>query len=113
MSALSKSEQTALDKVIQHIRSVCKDNLVSIILYGSKARGDSLPESDIDIMILVHNRDKVDRDQLYDFLLLDDIGYELNFSLNVYEIDHFNRLATMHAPFVENVLREGKTLWTM
>lgn len=113
MSALTKTEQSTLDRVIQHIRDVCKDNLVSVILYGSKARGDSSPESDIDIMILVHNRDKVDRDKLYDFLLLDDIGYEVNFSLNVYEADQFNRLATMHAPFVENVLREGETLWTM
>ena len=42
----------------------------------------------------------------------DDIGYDLNFSLNVYEAQYFNHLATIHAPFVENVLREGKTLWT-
>jgi len=105
-------EQIALNKVVHHIRNVCQDNLVSVILYGSKARGDATTESNIDILILVHNKDQVDRDRLYDFLLLDDIGYDLNFSLNVYEAQYFNHLATIHAPFVENVLREGKTLWT-
>lgn len=112
MAALTNSEQMALDRVIQHIRNVCHDNLVSVILYGSKARGDATSESDIDILILVHDRDEVDRDRLYDFLLSDDIGYDLNFSLNVYEAQYFIHLATMHAPFVENVLKEGEMLWT-
>ncbi len=113
MASLTKTEQTALDRTIQHIRDVCKDNLISVILYGSKARGDSLPESDIDIMILVRNRDKVDRDKLYDFLLLDDVGYDINISLNIYEGEYFNQLSTMHVPFVKNVLKEGETLWTV
>jgi predicted nucleotidyltransferase len=113
MATLTKAEQKALDRTIRHIRNVCKDNLVSVILYGSKARGDFLPESDIDILILVHNRDKVDRDKLYDFLLFDDIGYECNISLNIYESEYFNRLSTMHVPFVKNVLRDGETLWTV
>jgi predicted nucleotidyltransferase len=105
------SEEIPLNKVIQHIRNVCCDNLVSVTLYGSKARGDSTYESDIDLLILVNNRDEVDRDKLYDFLLSDDIGYDLNFSLNLYEKRYFNYLATIHAPFVENVLKEGVTLW--
>ena len=45
--------------------------------------------------------DKVDRDRLYDFFLFDDIGFELNFSLNVYETQYFERLAAMHAPFAK------------
>lgn len=113
MASLTKTEQTALDRTIQHIRDVCRDNLISVILYGSKARGDSLPESDIDIMILVRNRDKVDRDKLYDFLLLDDVGYDINISLNIYEGEYFNQLSTMHVPFAKNVLKEGETLWTV
>lgn len=60
----------------------------------------------------MNNRAEVDRDRLYDFLLFDDIGYELYFSLNIYEEHYFNHLATIHAPFVENVLREVETLWT-
>ena len=85
MASLTKTEQTDLDRTIQHIRDVSRDNLISVILYGSKAREDSQPESDIDIMILVRNRDKVDRDKLYDFLLLDDVGYDINISLDINE----------------------------
>ncbi|MDR3542031.1 MAG: nucleotidyltransferase domain-containing protein [Desulfosporosinus sp.] len=108
MASLTKTEQTALDRTIQHICDVCRDNLISVILYGSKARGDSLPESDIDIMILVRNRDKVDRDKLYDFLLLDDVGYDINISLNIYEGEYFNQLSTMNVPFVKMFLKKEK-----
>ncbi|HZK85355.1 MAG TPA: nucleotidyltransferase domain-containing protein [Desulfosporosinus sp.] len=112
MARLTNSEQIALKTVTQHIRNVCLDNLVSLTLYGSKARGDSTYESDIDILILVKSKADVDRDRLYDFLMFDDIGYDLNFSLNIYEAHYFNHLASIHAPFVENVLREGEMLWT-
>ncbi|MCB8818540.1 hypothetical protein [Desulfosporosinus shakirovi] len=62
---------------------------------------------------LVRNRDKVDKDKLYDFLLLDDVGYDINISLNIYEGEYFNQLPTMQVPFIKNVLKEGETLWTV
>ncbi len=112
MATLRDAEKKATDKIIKHLQKTCNDQLVEVILYGSKARGDYSAESDIDILIIVRNRNLIDRDKIYDFLLDDDIDYNLNFSLNIYGVNEFQRLAAMKAPFVMNVLREGETLWT-
>ncbi|MDH7578892.1 MAG: nucleotidyltransferase domain-containing protein [Bacillota bacterium] len=53
------------------LRRKLKDNLRQIRLFGSKARGDDDPESDIDILLLVEKRDPVVEDQIID------IAYEV------------------------------------
>ena len=112
MATLTDAEKKATDKIIKHLKKTCSEQLVEVILYGSKARGDYSAESDIDILVIVRNRNHIDRDKIYDFLLDDDIDYNLNFSLNIYGVNEFQRLVAMKAPFVMNVLREGETLWT-
>ncbi len=57
------------------IRKVYGDRLAGIVLYGSVARGDDGPESDIDILVLLHGEyglfDEIQRlvDILYDLQL--------------------------------------------
>jgi len=108
----SFQEKMAFDRLIQHIQTVYHDNLFSIILFGSYARGEATPESDIDILILVDNNSASDRDKLYDYWLFNDLDYDLKFSLIMYDLQRWNYLKSIHSPFVENVVREGKTLWS-
>lgn len=42
-----------LGKYVEEVRKIYGERLKSVILYGSYARGDFRPDSDIDIMILV------------------------------------------------------------
>lgn len=112
MAKLNKLEKKALDKILKHLFNVCEEQLVSVVLYGSKARGDFSAESDIDLLILVRNRKNINRSRIYDFLLDDDIDYSLNFSLNIYDVNEFQRLASIKSPFAINVMKEGETLWT-
>ncbi len=44
-----------LDQVVELIKNTFGDKLCAIILYGSYARGDATPESDVDIGIIVRN----------------------------------------------------------
>jgi predicted nucleotidyltransferase len=112
MATLTARERLALKKILQHLASACGPELASVILYGSKARGDFNDGSDIDILVLVRDRNRIDRYQIYDYLLDDDVDYDLNFSLNIYGVDEFQRLASLKAPFAINVTRDGETLWT-
>ena len=80
----------------------------TVILYGSEARGESRPDSDIDVLILL-NKEKItltDRQQitypLYDVEL--DTGVIISpkvFSKNLWE----NEMSI--TPFYDNVMREG------
>jgi len=42
-----------LQKIKERLRSLYGDRLKGVILYGSEARGDAAPDSDIDILVLL------------------------------------------------------------
>ena len=81
-----------------------------LILYGSKARGDSFEESDIDILIVTEY--PVPRETKY---LISDIiyNYELKHDIIISTIivpqaDYRNKMS----PFLINVRKEGIVIWS-
>lgn len=54
---LTPQEHQALDVFVELLYRQYPDRVRDVILYGSKARGDSHPDSDIDILILVDGDD--------------------------------------------------------
>jgi predicted nucleotidyltransferase len=53
---LPDSTRAALDELTSSLRHVFKDDLVSVIVHGSAARGEFIPEeSDVDLVIVVRN----------------------------------------------------------
>jgi predicted nucleotidyltransferase len=51
-TALFPREQEAIDAFVIRLRQRYPDRISEILLFGSKARGDSGPESDIDILVV-------------------------------------------------------------
>lgn len=68
--------QTLLTDYLAEIQKIYGLHLKSVILYGSYARGDYTPESDVDIMILVDLPDD-EIDQYADELA--EVGFEYAF----------------------------------
>ncbi len=61
--AISKSERILLNRCRQAIRSI--DPLAEVILYGSRARGEALPDSDYDLLILTNNKVSLKKEDLF------------------------------------------------
>jgi len=85
-----------------------KDPYAEAYLFGSKARGDSKPDSDWDILILVDDvkvtneiEDKF-RDELYDIEL--ESGQVI--STLIYPKDYWQK-TLIYSPLYKNVNREG------
>lgn len=108
---LNKTEKEVLRQFVIYLNQVCPQQIQSVILYGSKARGSAHPDSDIDVLVLVNDRRKIDRDKIYDFIVDAELEYGIDISLNIYNADEFNRLVSWQAPFATNVVREGEMLW--
>ena len=56
-SSLSSNERQAVSSFLQLLQQQCPDHVLQAILFGSKARGDSRPWSDIDILIVADRDD--------------------------------------------------------
>lgn len=48
---LTGNERAAITEYLFQLRKLCGDRLLRVVLFGSKARGDSDPESDIDLFV--------------------------------------------------------------
>lgn len=50
---LKHNERAALDEFVSRLRQVYAEDLLHVVLYGSKARGDSDEDSDLDLLIVL------------------------------------------------------------
>ena len=81
---LNQGERQALSILVQALAETLKDNLMRVIIYGSKARGDQRPDSDTDILVIVKRISKEQRNKIYDNLLDIELEYDTRISLSIY-----------------------------
>ncbi len=100
-------------EVVEAILSVMGDDAVKIILYGSVARGDNTPESDVDIAVLTAKKyDYEDSKKLHDVIFPIEWKYETIISVVPIDSYHYFR-CKYDIPFYMNIEKEGVTLWKM
>ena len=107
---MSRILDEILKKYVEDVREIYGENLRTIILYGSYARGDFKPDSDIDLVDL--SDDEIKRKGH----VLSDLTFDYNFDNNleimpiVKNLDHFNKWIRAY-PFYNNVKNEGVELY--
>lgn len=103
--------QAALAAYVAHLTQRYPDDVLSITLYGSQARGDAKTESDIDVLVVVRH------DTLALRQALTDVAWEVQFEYGVVISDiirsaeQFSRMRADRFPFYQNIEREGILLW--
>jgi predicted nucleotidyltransferase len=100
------------DELINGILEIFKGNVVKIILYGSVARNEGTPESDIDVAVILSRPVTEDvRRNFIDWNAGMDLKYECVLSIIDIERDRFEAWCDV-LPFYRNVSNEGVVLWT-
>ena len=99
-----------LSKIADTAKEDFGEKLESVILYGSYARGDYTPESDVDVMILVK---AIAPEDLWKYKqpiiqVESELGlrYDLVISATLKDIETFNKYLDV-LPFYQNVMKEG------
>jgi predicted nucleotidyltransferase len=110
--AAATTRQRALTEFVARLRRALEVNLVDVRLFGSEARGDATPESDIDVLVVVQPDEA--RIALEDRII--DLAFDVNVEFGVYIsprvvtpgiLDHPVWGAT---PFLANVKRDSIAL---
>ena len=104
---------TLLIQYLLEIQKIYGTHLKKVILYGSYARGDYTPDSDVDIMILVD----LSAEEMETYSdALSELGFEYNVQHNIWMMpvvknqQHFYHWASSY-PFYTNVQKEGVVLY--
>ena len=106
MTNLAVFEDSTIQEFLRQIAPV-RSELDRLILFGSRARSDSKPSSDYDILVVMSEKDRQVIDALYDATM--QVLYKTHrlISLKIYRKADFDRFAAMPTPFMRSVLHEG------
>ena len=101
------------DKILKAIKQTVKGRFpeAKVILYGSRARGTSKPDSDWDLLILL-NRDKItpEIEESISYPLYDlEIEFGEVISPMIYSESEWTNKYVV-TPFYKNIMREGRQI---
>jgi predicted nucleotidyltransferase len=108
---LNENQREAISRYLSILKKRYKGQISEVILYGSVARGESIAESDIDLLIVTANGDQELRDEIslagYDIILLTDVIL----SPLVMDLQTYEWHKEYGDPFYNSVQRDGIDLW--
>ncbi len=106
---LNYNEQQALKGIVHRLPSIYP-MINKIMLYGSKASGGFVEESDIDILFVTdYSVHRTLKTEIYDMIY--ELEVEYNVVISVIFIDK-ETFESKNTSFIRQVHREGDTLWS-
>jgi uncharacterized protein (UPF0332 family)/predicted nucleotidyltransferase len=104
---LRPEEAQAVEEFKDRLLAALPDQVRDIILFGSKARGDGYPESDIDLLVVLENPTKEQTDTVGDIMfdILFNRGVEL--SAITFSREEAMQQRELGTPLIRNVAEEG------
>ncbi|MFN8498924.1 MAG: HEPN domain-containing protein [Anaerolineae bacterium] len=103
---LTRAEQESLSDFLRHLDEMCGRQVARVILFGSRARGDHTPESDIDLLVV--GSDGVAEINAAIGGRQPEMGA---LSVLVMSQDDYRRHQWLQDPLYVNVRRDGIELW--
>jgi predicted nucleotidyltransferase len=105
---------TAIFTLKKQLLEELHDAIVSIIFFGSRRRGEFTPDSDIDVLIIIKEKDRQLINRIFE--IADDIernilSYRFSFSLHIQSKQEYAKFKELKSPFVSEIEREGDVVY--
>jgi predicted nucleotidyltransferase len=104
---LTSNEEKAIEEFIAIIQQAHGDKLIRAVLFGSKARGEATPDSDIDILLIVSD----DRWKFQEILIEmgSEIGlkYDVLLDLRIISAVRWQYMANIQAGLFRNISQDA------
>ena len=107
---LTDNEQAAIRQYASKLRARVPDRILSITLFGSKARGEASAESDLDLLVLVDSEDREFVSELWRMASDVSLEHNLVLSVRVFAESRWAESRRMRLPFYRAVQAEGVPL---
>jgi predicted nucleotidyltransferase len=102
-----------LSTLTEELQRQLGSDLWLLLLYGSRARGEAQPDSDVDLFVVLRGASEAAQEKVrqvaYNVMWEADFAYVI--SLYLTDVHHYETLEQHGSSFLRNVQREGKVLW--
>jgi predicted nucleotidyltransferase len=105
--ALTKTERAMLEQFKATLKQTLGDQFVELMLFGSKARGDDRPDSDIDVLVIVTTDDWRICDIVYDIVTDIFLQTDISISPKVISKKFLEQLQEEDTFFFRNISRDA------
>jgi len=107
LGSLSEKEEQVIKKFKQELVERFPDKVVTVLVYGSKARGDYHDESDIDVLVIANKSDWkfADKVRQIGYALDEEIDYRL--SIQVMSEAKITYLRENNFQFAQSIFRDA------
>ena len=103
---IPKTEEDAIRSFSGQMYRELGGNIVSISLFGSKARGDYREDSDTDILVVLKNPIEDQINYIYGVVMDLVDKYKIYLSVKIFSEEEFEHYKDIQTMFIGNVLRD-------
>ena len=107
---MNENDGRAIKDFHDRIVRLLGDHLVRTALFGSKAEGYDTPESDIDILVLIHDAASPKRDQILDEAFEVNVQYGVYISPRIITMSIYNHPVWRMTPFLRGLREKAVVL---
>ncbi|MCI0395949.1 MAG: nucleotidyltransferase domain-containing protein [Chloroflexi bacterium] len=112
---LAENERSALVTLVARLQNWFGSDLLRVVLFGSKARGDFDNESDLDVLIVIRLSDNNyirARQRIMDGTYDLELDYDVVFSFLIEDEQGYARMQQWNLLINRNIEQDGIVLWT-
>ncbi len=104
--------RTAAEDFARRVRTALGDRVGSIVLYGSVARGEAKPDSDVDVLVVGSADDSIGREiRNVQFDQAQETGYQFFVETTAYDRSEFLKFLKLGSPLIMNIIEDGVVLY--
>lgn len=106
MAAMAMTEEALIEEAGRRLSAAAPD--ADVVLFGSRARGESRPDSDLDLLVIEPEFDR--RGEEYGRLRKELRGLDVAIDLVIYRKDEAEKWGSVPGSFLHRALGEGRVL---
>jgi predicted nucleotidyltransferase len=110
IATLTDTERQALDALVQRLYAHHGDQIRSVVLFGSKSRGDAGFHSDVDVLVVLSNDDPHLQSSVRRLAARVSLEYDLLLSMRAVSRSRWDRLARYRFPIYQAIQADGINL---
>jgi predicted nucleotidyltransferase len=110
---LTDRERQVAIEFVERVRQRFDGQLVSAVLFGSRARGEAEPDSDMDVLVVMSSADPEVRKEIRYLAVEVWLEHGIYLSTRVWSQAHWRKLEELQTLLYQNIRRDGINLFEL
>jgi predicted nucleotidyltransferase len=107
MRQLTEQDRLAVIEFVTRLKRLFPLELYSVVLYGSKARGEATPDSDIDLLVILDARSRRNRIQVNKVASRVSLDFDVLLLPHSISLKQWQEMAEGPYPFFNELFKDG------